>query len=275
MSIARLVLPLLLCLAALPVAAATPVRVQPGDLHLDHLRPGTATYVVYMHAGPGSAIQRAMLATSSLGREKVDGQDAWVIEQAWQDETGTLHTARTVHAARDLATLAQDSTWTTPKGSFTTRIDPPKGSGRIEGEIPADRRARMEAGFPGMRDGWWLNWHSDLALLPLLPWERGGTLRLRVFDAGMPAPIDVDYTVVGERRLQGADGTTYTCWLVETESGSPGGGNYQRFWIDQARRIVLKEEDTFNGKYRAKVLLSVPATTEFPATAPAGTPPPK
>ena len=81
--------------------------------------------------------------------------------------------------------------------------------------------------------------------------------------------------MVGERRLQGADGTTYTCWLVETESGSPGGGNYQRFWIDQARRIVLKEEDTFNGKYRAKALLSVPATTEFPATAPAGATPPK
>ena len=275
MPLARFALPALLFLATLPAAAASPVRVQPADLHLDRLRPGTATYVVYMHAGPGSAIQRAMLATSSLRRERFEGTEAWVIEQGWQDETGTMHTARTVHAASDLATLAQDSTWNTPKGSFTTRIDPRTGTGRIEGELPADRRARMEAGFPSMRGDWWLNWHSDLALLPLLPWERGGTLRVRVFDAGMPAPIDVDYTVVGERSLQAADGSAHDCWLVETESGSPGGGNYQRFWIDRASRLVLKEEDTFNGKYRSKILLSVPATTEFPATTPAGATPPK
>ena len=264
MPLARFALLALLFLATLPAAAASPVRVQPADLHLDRLRPGTATYVVYMHAGPGSAIQRAMLATSSLRRERVDGTEAWVIEQGWQDETGTMHTARTVHAASDLATLAQDSTWNTPKGSFTTRIDPRTGTGRIEGELPADRRARMEAGFPSMRGDWWLNWHSDLALLPLLPFEKGGTLRVHLFDVGMAAPMDVDYSVIGSRTLQGGDGTAYDCWLVETDSGSPGSGNFQRFWIDKAQRVVVKEEDIFNGSYRSKVLLATPATPEEP-----------
>lgn len=249
--------------------AADPALVTAGDMHADRLRPGTSTYLVYMHGAPGSGIKRAMLASSDIRRERVDGVDAWTIEQRWEDETGIVHTARTVHAARDLATLAQTSAWNRAGNAYTTIID--AKSGRIEGEVPAATREKIEAGFATMRDGWWFNWHSDLALLPLLPFEKGGTLRLRLFDVGMAAPMDVDYTVLGSRQLPGADGTTYDCWLVETESGRPGSGNYQRFWIDKQRRIVIKEEDVFNGTYRSKVLLGVPATIEFqlPATTPA------
>ncbi len=244
--------------------AGTPVRVTASDLHLDKLQPANTTYLVYMHAGPGTGISRVLLANSKLSRERVDGVDAWVIEQRWDGDTGTVHTARTVHAAVDLATLAQTSTWSRPTGTFTSTIVPAEGRGSIEGEIPDAARERMQAGFATMGDGWWMNWHSDLALLPLLPYERGGTLRIRLFDVGMPAPMDVDYTVLGNRTLHGSDGTTrYDCWLVETESGSPGSGNYQRFWIDKARRIVVKEEDVFNGGYRSKVLLGVPAVVEF------------
>jgi hypothetical protein len=221
------------------------------------------TYLVYMHGAAGTGISRTMLATSEVKRERVDGAEAWVIEQHWEDETGTSHEARTVHAASDLATLSQLSTWTRQGATVTTSVAPREGRGSIAGELPDAARERMQAGFATMDDGWWFNWHSDLALLPLLPYEKGGTLRVHLFDVGMPAPMDVDYTVIGTRTLQGADGTVYDCWLVETESGKPGSGNYQRFWVDKARRVVVKEEDVFNGKYRSKVLLSVPATVEF------------
>lgn len=267
MSLPRLALPIVIALCCLTgvVRAADAVMVLPSDMHIDRLRPGTSTYLVYMHGAPGSGIKRAMLSSSTIRRDRVDGTDAWVIEQEWEDESGSVHTARTVHAVHDLATLAQTSSWKRPTGSFTTTVDPKHGQGRIEGEVPTQARDRMEAGFKTMRDGWWFNWHSDLALLPLLPFEKGGTLRLHLFDVGMAAPMDVDYTVVGSRTLQGGDGTVYDCWLVETDSGSPGSGNFQRFWIDKQRRLVVKEEDVFNGTYRSKVLLSVPAVVEFPA----------
>jgi len=256
----------LACVLAFSTAtaiAAEPVAVTPADMHLSQLRPATMTYLVHFHGGPGTGIKRAMLATSEVTRETVDGVDAWVIAQRWEDDTGLVHTARTVHAARDLATLAQESSWNRPTAKVTSRVVPAEASGTIEGDLPAEARERMQAGFATMDDGWWFNWHSDLALLPLLPWERGGTLRLHLFDVGMPAPMDVDYTVLGERTLRGADGTAYDCWLVETESGRPGSGNYQRFWIDKDSRVVVKEEDVFNGQYRSKVLLAVPAVTEF------------
>jgi len=257
-------------LLALGLALAT---VTAADLHSDRLQPGTATYLVYNHGPAGSGISRTTLATSKITRERIDGADAWVIEQRWENEAGMVHTARTVHAAGDLATLAQTSTWNRPAGSFTTTVVPADGRGTIEGELPAERRAATEAGFATMKDGWWLNWHSDLALLPLLPYERGGTLRVHLFDVGMPAPMDIDYTVTGERTLVGGDGSTrYDCWLVETGSGMEGSGNYQRFWIDKERRIVVKEEDVYNGQYRSKVLLSVPAVVEFPLQAAAATP---
>lgn len=268
MAIARLFLPPILAVAAaLPAgtlfAAEQVTVVAPSALHLDKLRAGTSTYLVYMHGAAGTGISRTMLATSEVKRERVDGADAWVIEQHWEDETGTMHTARTVHAAGDVATLSQTSTWKRPTATISTTVVPREGRGTIEGDLPDAARERMQAGFAAMKDGWWMNWHSDLALLPLLPYEKGGTLRIRLFDVGMPAPMDVDYTVVGDRKLQGGDGTTYDCWLVETESGRPGSGNYQRFWIDKARRVVMKEEDVFNGMYRSKVLLSVPAVVEF------------
>lgn len=248
-------------LLALGFALAT---VTAADMHIDRLQPGTATYVVYNHGPAGSGISRATLATSTITRERVDGVDAWVIEQSWEGEAGIAHTARTVHAASDLATLSQTATWNRPTGAFTTTAVPAEGRGTVEGELPAERREATERGFKTMKDGWWLNWHSDLALLPLLPYERGGTLRVHLFDVGMPAPMDVDYKVVGERTLVGGDGgTRYDCWLVETESGMEGSGNYQRFWIDKERRVVVKEEDVFNGQYRSKVLLSVPAVVEF------------
>lgn len=267
----RLSLTLAFALAACSGAAgaATPVQVGPADLHIDRLREGTQTYVVYMHGAPGSGPKRTMLATSAVKRERVDGRDAFVIEQHWEDETGVVHTARTVHAARDLATLSQTSEWMRPAGRFRSTVVPQEGRGSIEGNLPEAARKRMETGFATMRDGWWMNWHSDLALLPLLPYEKGGTLRVHLFDVGMDAPMDVDYTVVGERTLQGGDGTEYRCWLVETESGRPGSGNVQRFWIDQQRRVVVKEEDVFNGTYRSKILLSVPAVIEFPLPPPA------
>lgn len=260
------VLTLALALSAVigAAGAATPVRVSPADLHLDRLRPASMTYVVYMHGSAGSGIKRAMLATSEVKREQADGKEAWVIEQHWEDESGTVHAARTVHAAKDAATLSQTSSWTRQDRRITTVVEPAKGRGSIEGELPEESRKTMQAGFAAMRDGWWMNWHSDLILLPLLPYEKGGTLRIRLFDVGMAAPMDVDYTVLGERTLAGADGRGRDCWLVETESGRPGSGNYQRFWIDKASRVVVKEEDVFNGMYRSKVLLEAPAVIEFP-----------
>ena len=263
MRVVRAVLPSALVLFSAVVGAAEPVRVLPSDLHLDRLRPATLTYLVYMHGAPGTGIRRAMLATTEVRRERVDGTEAWVIEQRWEDETGQVHTARTVHSAKDAATLSQTTAWSRPDRHYSATVVPANGQGSIEGEPSPEVRQKMEAGFVAMRDGWWMNWHSDLTLLPLLPYEKGGTLRVRLFDVGMAAPVEGDYTVVGERQLQGGDGAAYDCRLVEKKSGQPDSGNVQHFWIDKARRLVVKEEDVFNGQYRSKVLLSVPAVVEF------------
>src|SRR5690606_30245796 len=132
-------LALLLCLP-LAVGAATPMRVTPADLHLDSLRPATMTYLVYMHGAAGSGVKRAMLATTEVKRERVDGKDAWVIEQHWEDESGSVHAARTVHAAKDAATLSQTSSWTRPDRHLTTVVEPATGRGSIEGDLPDESR---------------------------------------------------------------------------------------------------------------------------------------
>ena len=245
------------------IRAEEPTRVSAADLHVDKLRSGRSTYLVYMHAGQGSGIKNPMLASTEISQQQVDGNDAWVIEHTWEAEGGVVHTARSIHAPIDLATVAQTTHWNWGDRRYSTDVRPMLGTGSIDGELPAAARARTEAGFGQMKSGWWLNWHSDLALLPLLPFERGGTLRIRLFDVGMEAPSDVDYKVLGTRTLHSARGEPRVCWLVETESGRPGSGYFQRFWIDKERRVVLKEEDVIGQSYRSKLLLAVPATVEF------------
>ena len=67
-------LPLALALG-LPFAAtaADPVRVNAADLHLEALRPAAMTYLVYFHGAAGSGAKRAMLATSTVKRERPGG----------------------------------------------------------------------------------------------------------------------------------------------------------------------------------------------------------
>ncbi len=269
MRLAYRLLAVLLSLAAMAKSsgASEPVRITAENMQQQYLRPGTLTYFVYMHGAPGTGIKGGMLVTTDVLKEIVEGEEAWVIQQQWENETGVIHTARTVHALQDLSTRWQTSEWIRANGRVGTTIYPQQGRGEIRGEPHKAVRSEMEAGFAAMKGDWWMNWHSDLTLLPLLPYEAGGELRVRVFDVGMAAPIDVDYVVVGDRKFQAASGINYDCWLVETESGSPGTGNYQRFWIDKLRRIVVKEEDVFNGSYRTKILLSVPPRTEFGASA--------
>lgn len=245
--------------------AAEPIRVTAEAMQRQSLKPVALTYFVYVHDGLGTGIKQGMLTTMEVMSDVVDGTDAWVIEQRWENESGVIHRAMTVHSKQDLSTHSQLSEWVRPGGSYKSIVFPQEGRGEIEGDMPRQLRQEMEAGFATMKELWWLNWHSDLLLLPLLPYDTASALRVRVFDVGMSSPIDVDYVVVGNRTLNAANGMSYDCWLVETESGSPGSGNYQRFWIDKSLRIVVKEEDVFNGTYRTKILLSVPAKLDFPA----------
>lgn len=261
----------LLALAVGNASADTVTRVNPEDLHISSLRPTTSTYLVYFHGVADTGIKRAMLATSRVSHDDSGGQDNWVIDQHWESEGGVVHTAHTVHSGQDIATLTQTSAWLTPDRNITTYIEPGKATGHVQGELPEASLATMRAGFASMNQGWWMNWHSDLPLLPLLPFEKGGTLRIRMFDVGMAAPIDVDYTVLGDRNLTGADGLSHACWLVETESGKPGSNSFQRFWIEKTTRVILKEEDASARGYRTKLLLAAPTAIEFPLPPPAGT----
>lgn len=245
-------------------AHAQVVEIGPRDLHVEALRPKTYSYLVYNSAPAKDNVQLANLATVTLSSQRIEGKQAWVIEQAWRDERGTSHTAHTVHAADDLSTLSQKSHWRNARGTYDIELI---GQGlEVAGPASREEVQKMYAGVAAASRAWWLNWHSDLVLLPLLPFERGGTLRVRLFDVGMPDALHVDYVVKGEFVIEDALGEKHVCWLVETESGAPGQGNVQRFWIDKQTRTVMKQEDLYQGNYRDKYLLSVPVSRSYPVS---------
>ena len=141
MSLPRFALSIAIALCSLAgnVHAADAVPVSPADMHVDRLRPGTSTYLVYMHGAPGSGIKRAMLSTSTVKRERVDGADAWTIEQEWEDENGVVHTARTVHAVGGNTFSVKTDSYSTEAGSTTkkdtVRTGIATGAGAIIGGI--------------------------------------------------------------------------------------------------------------------------------------------
>ena len=229
--------------------------------------PGTTTYVVYMHAGPGSAIQRAMLATSPWGARP------WIAATAG-DRAGLAGQDR--HPApRDRACgprprhAGAGQHLDHAQGRLHRRIDPPRAAAAIEGEIPADRRAPPRR--PASGHARWLVGSTGIPTSPCCRCCHGSAAAPCACASMRDARTDRRRLRGRRTPLRGADGST-TCWLVETEAAA--GRRQLPALLDRpTRRIVVRRKTPSTANCRAKVLLSVPATTEFPATAPAGAQP--
>ena len=112
---------------------------------------------------------------------------------------------------------------------------------------------RRLAAFNTARAQYFLNWHLDLEVFPLLTYKDKTTYVINFYDPGFPTPPQMQtYTVIGSGTLQGYDSQTIDCWMLRHGSLPQ---NLETFWISKKTGEVLKLEQEYGGRFRYKIKL--------------------
>jgi hypothetical protein len=124
----------------------------------------------------------------------------------------------------------------------------------FDGTISDSSMGKIQEAFNESFEQYNLNWHSDLFIFTILPFKENRSFKINFYDPGFGKPQEVVYDITGSERLSTYSGNKIDCWLMECKHA---GKDYQRFWIDKKNKVVVKEEDVFNSRYRYKIKLEV------------------
>lgn len=100
---------------------------------------------------------------------------------------------------------------------------------------------------------YFLNWHLDLEVFPLLLYKDGVTFKINFYDPGFGAPRYELHSVIGSGFLTGYNNQKIDCWLLKHGSLPR---NQEIFWISKQTFEVLKLEQEFaggRGRYKIKL----------------------
>lgn len=212
-----------------------------------------ARYLVYYKSKSKEApVQNMYLVKMFIEPITYKGNPAVAVRQQWEQDS-VMHTAYTVLDAEDYSTLWHEYYWKHWK--FSPAFDFVNGKISYEGTVPDSTKETFWQDFQASIDEYSLNWHSDLFIFSLLPYQVNVTFKIHFYDPGFGKAKDAYYTIIGSEILTTSSGRTIDCWVME-RSTKPK--QYQRFWINKKTHEVMKEEDHFGNWYRFKVKLSVP-----------------
>ena len=248
-----LLLGLLLPAGLLAHPAPDTVRVGPQQLQLQYLKPGHLNYLGYFRKTPDSPSVGLTLVDITIEKQTYEKQPAFVVQQRWDADGKLAHTARTVFAARDFAMLRHDTYWLrtgyAANFDFTTRQVTYEPNG-----VPPDSVQRAyQQELAHAAEQATLNWHSDLIVFSLLPYQEKRTFRINFYDPGFGPPTETLYTVVGSENLPGSGGAPVPCWILEYKYEWKQKPVVQRFWIAKKTREVLREDQKLSAGHGYKL----------------------
>ena len=222
-----------------------------GSLNVEQLKPGNSMYFVYNKSGNNPGIQNPTCVQINVGRENRDGKNWIISKQVWQTDT-IIHTSLTQFEENSLRTAKHISWW--KRKGYTERIDFGTKQVSFEGKINEEIKLKVAESVNGVLNNNFLNWHSDLIIFPLLPFQENRVFRINFYEPGSAKPTDELYEVLKSETIAIA-GIGVECWVLNYQVAKPEG--YQRFWISKASNELLKEEDKFGSFYRYKLKLIV------------------
>lgn len=118
----------------------------------------------------------------------------------------------------------------------------------IEEKATDTQRQKLQQDFGNtLQSGHFFNWHADLVLFPLFPLKENRVLKVKFHDLGLAFPPP--------NSTKSSKASTYR--VLTAEYTLPRNMGYQRFWIAKKAKEVLKEEDSFNGRFRYKFKMTV------------------
>ncbi len=229
--------------------------VKPEHINTSILIPGTHRWLVYFKAGKDSSRTRFNIWTRKIDMIQYRGKEAVSVTQEWENNDTILHTVYTVCDRKDFSTLYQKS-WS--KTSGTWEFDFIDKTFKLNGTlVDATDTLRVHTGmrkaFESATGQYTLDWHLDLEVFPLLPYQAGRVFGINYYDPGFSAPKLVYYTVTGSAVIKGYNGQDIDCWLLSHDASAQ---NHELFYISKKTKEVLQLEQEYGGRYRYKVKLA-------------------
>lgn len=233
-----------------------PLAITARNLELHNLQFGDSTYIIYVKKNATDPAQQITLVRINVESTTVNGRRVFAITQEWDSGNEVVHTARTLHDAKDFSTVFHETWW--KRLGYTMTFDFASKHADFKGPIEEAKRAQITNDFDESFGDYNLCWHSDLTIFPLLPYRAGRSFAIEFFDPGFGKPEKAIYEVVGSEALTGSNGSKIDCWVMQYKFDLPSGGSgTQRFWISKHGHEVLKEEDKTPNGYRYKLKIGI------------------
>jgi hypothetical protein len=234
---------------------ADTIVVDAKNLQIKNLHFGNSNYMIYSRKGADKPNQNNTLVKINVSKQDHNGQEAVVINQIWYESDTVSHTSFTLLKANDLSTIQHNYWWKRNRQNISLNFE--KKTANIEGKISDVQKEKFLKSFnQAAESGYFLNWHSDLVMFPLLPFKENTVFKIKFYYPGFSLPSTEIYKVVGSETLKGLAGENIDCWVLEyaLPKGMTG---YQRFWIAKKTREFIKEEDKIGEYYRIKLRMVV------------------
>ncbi len=229
------------------------------------LKEGTNRYLVYFKLQKDSVRTQTQFWTRTINRSVYEGVPVIEVSQIWEDKDSIMHIVKSICDAETMKPLYHKTWWKvqTARNSSTksvteTIVDFKKNSIVYNGYQISDQDTGRQYkaiwnAYKSSNNKYFLNWHLDLEVFPVLPYKKGVTFIIPFYDPGLTSGLrEVSYTVTGSDKLTGYDGQQIDCWLMTHESP----GNKEVFWVSKKTKEVLKLEQEINGRlYRYKIKL--------------------
>lgn len=256
-----------LLLIAYPVFAQRndTVYITSQDINTKVLREGTHRYLVYAKMKTDSVRMLTQFWTRTIKRTDYNGTAAIEIAQEWEDKDSIMHITKSFCDAKTMQPLYHKTWWklqatrnavgktvTETTVDFLNKTVEHNGN-RLSDADTAKQAKAIWAAYKSSIDKYYLNWHLDLEIFPLLPYKNGVTFIIPYYDPGTSSNYQkVAYTVTGSAELIGFNDQKIDCWLLVHEDK----GDKEIFWISKKTKEVLKLEQELNGRlYRYKIKL--------------------
>lgn len=225
------------------------------NLKIKDLHFGNSTYIIYSKNGINKPAQRNTLVKINVSKQLHEGKKAIAISQVWDAADTTEHSSFSLLRANDLSTIQHNYWW--KRTGQKINLDYDMKTANLEGKVTDIQREKFLIDFnKTTKSGYFLNWHCDFVIFPLLPFKENAVFKIKFHDPGIKTPTTEIYTVIKSELLKTLGGENIDCWVMEYPLPKRMNG-YQRYWISKKTREFIKEEDKINDFYRIKLRMVV------------------
>jgi len=217
-------------------------------LRTKQLKTGQKQYLVYLQQVGQPKKLNLSIWTREVSLVSKSGTDCFMITQKWfSNDTTNYRFISSINRAADFAPVYHLETIGSKVKAFNWYTDHINGADTISNNQQKTFTLRLDQPC--------FNWNLDIETLEMLPLASGKQFVLRLYDAGLGQPQNVNYKVSGEEVLTTLDHQKVDCWKLLLE-GNHGQVHYtQTFWVSKKGHEFLMEIDEINGMYRYKVKL--------------------